>query len=210
MSYDEMLDAWRAQDSTPLYSVSPGLLRVIVQQDQSNLRRQFDREMWFVPWMSWATAGAMLAMVFALLFVATRGWATPTQWDYFATGIGAGTMLLWPFAYMAIRTNHPPHDFGNSLQEEVQRSLSRVDDQLSRYGKLAPALFMNAPMIVAASLLAWVVARTNDGPSGWAISISFVTTLLLPMIWTGLYLRKRLLEHRGQLSQLLERLNANE
>lgn len=213
MNFDEMLEAWRTQDETPPYRVNPDLLLVVVQQEQAILRREMGLgNSWAVPWALWGAAGAMLAVAVTALFAATRGWATAIAWDYVAIGVAIGAMLLWPGAYWASNRRQPPHErgFGNSLQEEIQRNLSWVDDQLSQYGRLAPTLLRFAPMGVAAILYSWVIVRTDNGPVGWTIFFSAAWGMLFPMLWTGHYFKKQLLTYRRRLSELLELLNASE
>jgi len=212
MTYEEMLEVWRAQDETPRYSVNSGLLQAVVEQEQTGLRRKFGWD-WFVPVMLWFVAGAMLAVIVALLFVlASLGQLTPIAWDYVATGIAIGAMLLWPVAFWAGYRRRPPRerDFGNSLQEEIRRNLSWVDDQLSRHGRLATSLLDWAPMAVTLLMFFWVAARMSDKPF---VSLSLFFSawpILLPMVWSGHYQKKQLLAYRRRLSELLELLDASE
>lgn len=213
MTFDEMLEAWRTQDETPPYRVNPDLFLVVVQQEQASLRREMGLgNSWAVPWALWAAAGAMLVVAVAALFAVTRGWATAITWDYLAMGVAISAMLLWPVAYSASRRRQSPREraFGNSLQEEIRRNLSWVDNELSRHSRLAPSLLRFAPMGVAAILYSWVIVRTDNGPVGWAIFFSAACGMLFPLLWTGHYFKTQLLEYRRRLSQLLELLNANE
>jgi hypothetical protein len=212
MTYEEMLEVWRAQDETPRYSVNPGLLQAVVEQEQAGLRRRFGWE-WFVPAMLWFVAGAMLAVAFAILFAANaRGWVTSSVWDYVAAGIATGAMLLWPVAYWAGHERRPPRerDFGSSLQEEIQRNLSWVDHQLSRYGRLGPWLLRSAPIWVAVIMFVWVGARMIDKLSGWIIFLIAAWPAFLPLFSSGHYQKKQLLAYRRRLTELLDLLNAGE
>jgi hypothetical protein len=214
MNFDEMLETWRAQDETPPYRVNPDLLQVVVQQEQAGLRREMGLgNSWAVPWALWFAASALLAVAVAGLFVmASIGKVTPTAWDYVATGIAIGAMLVWPGAYWASCKRHPPRGrgFGNSLKEEIQRNLSWVDYELSRYGRFAPSLLRSAPMWVAVSMFFWISVRMNDEPFGWLFFFSVAWPVLLPLFWTGHYQKKQLLAYRRRLSELLELLNASE
>jgi hypothetical protein len=212
MNYDEMLEVWRAQDETPPYRVNPGLLQVVVWQEQAALRRQLGLG-WFVPCMLWVTASAMLAVVVGFLFVLISiGQLTPTMWDYLATGIAIGMMLLWPVAFLASYKRQPPHErgFGNSLQEEIQRNLAWVDYKLSRYGQLATWLLNYAPFVVTLLLFFWVGARMSDNSFGSLFIFISVWPALLPMFLSGGYYKKRLLALRRRLTELLELLDAGE
>lgn len=212
MNYDEMLEVWRAQDETLPYRVNPDLLQVVVQQEQADLRHKFGWD-WFVPCMLWVSASAMLAVIVALLFVlASIGQLAPIAWDYVVTGIAIGAMLLWPVAFWAGYKRQPPRErgFGDSLQEEIRRNLSWVDDQLSRYGQLATSLLNWAPMVVALLMFLWVGARMSD-KLFVSLSIFFSAwPILLPVFWSGHYQKKQLLAYRRRLSELLELLDASE
>ena len=210
MTYDEMLEVWRAQDETPPYRVNPDLLRVVVQQEHAGLLRQFGWSASAFPWVLWGVAGAMLALAVAGLFAATRGWATASAWDYVAMGIALGAMLLWPGAYWMSQKGQPPRErgFGNSLQEEIQGNLSWVDYQLSQYGRLAPSLLRSAPIWVAVILFFWLSVRMNAQPFGWLFFFSAAWPALLPLFWTGHYFKKQLQAYKRRLRELLELLDA--
>jgi hypothetical protein len=212
MDYDEMLEVWRAQDETPPYRVNPDLLQIVVQQEHAGLRRGLGWELWAIPWALWMVAIAMQAIAFALLFAATRGWTTTNVWDYVAMGIGLGVVVVWPVAYWMSHKRQPPRErgFGNSLQEEIRRNLSRVDYQLSWYGRLGPSLLMSAPLWVAVILFFWASLRMTDKPFSWLPFFIIAWVFLLPMGGTSRHLKKQLLTRRRRLSQLLELLNASE
>jgi hypothetical protein len=213
MDYDEMLAVWRAQDKAPAYRVNPDLLQVVVWQEQANLRRQLFLGLWVPPCLGWVMASVMVTIPFALLFAATsRGWATPSVWDYTAAGIAIGVLLLWPVAYWVSHRRQALHEssFGNSLQDEIRRNLSRVDYQLSLYGRLAPSLLRFAPIWVAAILFFWVSVRMNDKPTGWLPFFIAGWFILWPVFSAGRYYEKRLLALRRRLNELLELLDAGE
>ncbi|HEV7694304.1 MAG TPA: hypothetical protein VGO52_25945 [Hyphomonadaceae bacterium] len=214
MNFDEMLEVWRTQDRTPAYRVNPDLLRVVVRQEHAGLQREVGLDLWFVPWALWMAAAGMLAVVFAVFYAATlRGWAQLGMWDYVAAGVATGAWLVWPAVYWASYRRQPSRErgFGNSLQEEIQLNLLRVDDQLSRYGRLAPSLVMFAPLGVVAIVFFWVSFRMSAGsyPSQ-IVPVIVAASMVWPMFWAGHAFKKRLLEQRRQLSQLLELLNASE
>ena len=212
MDFDEMIEVWRTQDKTPAYRVNPDLLRVVVQQEHADLRRESGLDLWFFPWALWFTAGAVMAVVFAMLFVATAGWTTPGVWDYAAVGIAIVTMAVSAGVNWIGLRRQPAREsgFGNPLQEKIRNNLSRVDYQVSRYGRPLPSLLVFAPSWVAVFLFAWVVARMDGGAVSWASFFSVVLGMMLPMLWAGRYFRKKLLEHRRRLAQLLDLLDAGE
>lgn len=210
MDFDEMLEVWRAQDHRPPYRVNHELLRVVVQQEHAVLRRESGWDLWFVPFALWAAAGAMLVVYFALLFAATmRGWLVPNVWDYVAAGVVVGVMLVWPVAYWLSYRRQAARErsFGNSLQDEIRRNLSRVDHHLAQYGRFGPSLMMRMPFVVVALLFIWGTVRMDE----MRVTLFIVAFgMLSPLVWTGGYMKKQLLEHRRRLSQLLDLLDTKE
>jgi peptidoglycan/LPS O-acetylase OafA/YrhL len=212
MNYDEMIEAWRAQDKAPIYRVNRDLLQVVVRQDYAKVRFELFWDLWAPPWIVWGVASLLLVVFFAVLSAMTSiGKLTPTAWDYVAIAVGMGAILLSAVAHglsyrrQALRER----DFGNSMQENVRRNLSRVDYQLSRSGGVASSLLMAAPILVTVIMLAWVVFRVNDNTLGWS-QFFLVPWFVFWGVWTRHYFKKRLLEHKRRLSQLLEVLDAGE
>jgi hypothetical protein len=215
MNFDEMLEAWRAQDERPPYRVNPYLLRVVVRQEHADVWRELRWSLWAVPCMRWVAASVMLAMAFAFFFVAvSSGVFAPSTWDYAAGVIAIGALLASIGAHCASRQRQAAHEraFGNSLHGEIQRDLSRIDHQLSQYGRLAPSLLRSAPIWAAAILFFWAIARMSDKPFGWqaGIVVAQIAAFLFPMAWTGHYVKTQLLAYKHRLSQLLELLDVSE
>lgn len=212
MNFDQMLETWRAQDKVPLYGVNRDLLRLEVPREQADLRRGLGRELWGVYWAALGSSAAWLSIVFALLFAGISwGEVTPSVGDYVAVGLYIGTILLSAGAYWVSRKRQALYErgFGNSLQEEIRRNLSRVDYQLSRYGRLA-RLLMYAPMPVAGILTCWVIVRLSGKPFGWLHAAACVFFIVPWWVMWSSWFKKRLLGYRHRFSQLLELLNPSE
>ena len=212
MNFDQMLETWRTQDKAPLYGVKRELLRLEVPRDQADLQRSLRRNTWGVYWAALGTSVACLVVFFALLFAAISwGDITSTAWDYVALSIGIGTILLSAVAYWVSRKRHAlwERGFGNSLQEEIRRNLSRVDYQLSRYGQLA-SLLMYAPMWMALILSFWIVFRISGKPFGWLLPVGCVLCIAPWWVMWSLWFKKQLLAYRHRFGQLLELLNSGE
>jgi hypothetical protein len=210
MNPDEMLEVWRAQDKVPLYGVNRDLLRLGIPREQADLQRELSWNVWGVYWGGLVTSAAALLIFFMLLFAAIS-WrdVTATVWDYVALGIGIGTILLSVGAYWVSRKREAlcKGGFGNSLHEEIRRNLSRVDYQLSLYGRLTSFL-MYAPMWVALILSFWVsFVRIGGKPFGWLQAVGCVFFIAPWWVMWSIWLKKRLLAYRQQFNELLELLN---
>ena len=46
MDFDQMLDAWRAQDERPIYGVNRDLLQLVLQNERAAIRRSLRRDQW--------------------------------------------------------------------------------------------------------------------------------------------------------------------
>lgn len=213
MNFEQMLETWRAQDKVPLYGVNRDLLRLGIPREQADLQRELRRNTWGVYWAALGTSAAWLGVVFGLLFAAISwGDVNSTVWDYVALGIGTGTILLSAGAYWVSRKRHAPYErgFGNSLQEEIRRNLSRVDYQLSRYGRLA-SLLMYAPMPMAGILTIWVfIFRIGGKPFGWLQAAGCLFFIAPWWVMWSIWFKKHLLAYRHRFSQLLELLDPSE
>lgn len=212
MNFDQMLETWRTQDKVPLYSVRRDLLRLGVPGEQANLQRGLSRDLWGVYWGGLGTSVAWLAVVFGLLFAAISwGEITPNVGDYVALVIGVVTIVLSAVAYRMSRKRQALYarGFGNSIQEEIRRNLSRVDYQLSRYGQLA-SLLMYAPMGVAGILTFWLIVRLSGKPFGW-LHVAAGLLFIVPWwaMWS-LWFKKHLRAYRQRFSELLELLNPSD
>ena len=214
MEFDEMIEVWRTQNDAPLYRVNPALLRVVVQQEHAQMRRESGWDLWFLPFGAWMAALAMMAVLFALVFVTVaRGWIALDAWDYLAIGIASGAMLAWPAIYWTSYSNQRAREraFGNSLQDEVRRNLSRIDYHLSRYGKLTPSLLMLVPFAAVIGLFLWFMVRTDEGPFQARASFFIAAlSMLIPFGSAGHYYKQRLQEQKRRLTQFLEILNREE
>ena len=46
MNFDQMLEAWSAQEEKPLYGVNEDLLRLVLQGEHDKIRRKLRRDQW--------------------------------------------------------------------------------------------------------------------------------------------------------------------
>lgn len=209
MDFDEMLEAWRAQDKVPLYGVRSDLLRLEVPREQADLLRELRQNTWGVYWASLGTGIAMLVVAFKLLSVSISRGFSPTIWDYLVLGIGTGTILSSVGAYWVSRKREALYEdgFGNSLQEQIRRSLSKVEYQLSRHGRLA-SLLMCAPISMAIIMCFWAAGRISGK---WSLSVSLLFAVVPWFVLWDIWFKKQLLlKYRNRFSELLELLNSRE
>jgi uncharacterized membrane protein YfcA len=211
MDFDEMLETWRAQDAAPLYGVNRDALRQALQTEEASVRRVRRRDMWIV-----CISGGGTAVLggFWVAISITHGW--PAIYTV-AAGVGFGMIALWLGAYSMSRWRQAKSEriFGNTLQEEVGRTLSRVDFEISRFGRWSAAMLQIAPVMVGAMLIAWSVARSqSDGPDD-SFGRSWIYLLLVFLMFYSVrkarrYVKQKLEPRQRRLRELLAALDARE
>jgi|GEM_PF-3369638 len=168
MDFDEMLDTWRAQDTAPPYGVNRDAFRQALEIEEAKVRKELRsrrRGLWFF-WI-FGTGMAVWAAVWIAITI-TNGWSviyvitSGMSIGLFALGVG----VLW-----VSRGREPGRNFGNTLQEEVRRSLALVDYQLSltRYWII---LLGVGCVVVGTLLFSWTTNSSQDIPDsssgvGW-------------------------------------------
>lgn len=215
MDFDEMLDTWRAQNTAPPYEVNRDALRQALQAEEAKVQgelRTRRRGFWFV-WIFY-TGMAVWAVLWIAITI-SNGWpvfyviTSVVSLAMFAFGVGAAWVSRGP-------RPEPPRNFGNTLQEEVQRNLALVDDQLS-LNKNAIIHVLGAVFLVVGTLLfSWTVNRSQDIPpssfGGWWL-ILLVGWSVWVLYKAGDHMRKakpKLELRRRRLRELLAALEAGE
>lgn len=210
MDFDQMLDAWKAQNDKPLYGVNGELLQLVLRHEQTDIRRQLRREQWTTYGVGAGMAALGAALLWAFLY-----FDGPLPYVLGAIA-GTGAFVLWMAGlWLSLRRQRQrERQFGNTLRAEIARNLSLLDYQLSRYGRWGTAVLWAAPVMVGAGLIYWLMAAVNHDPgeSGW-IHVWIAGVL----VWSAVYVPytssrelKRKLEPRQQrLRELLEALDAS-
>ena len=128
-----------------------------------------------------------------------------------AAGIAA--FLLWIGALWVSRRrqNQREQKFGSTLKEEVRRSLSLTEYQLSQAGQWSTVLLWCAPIIFGSIITFGLIMEINDNTSLW-FEAGFATFMIVSILW-GTYdssreARRKLLPQRQRLAQLFEMLDA--
>jgi len=163
MDFDQMLEAWRSQDAAPPYDVNHDVLRQALQAEEARvlrLRRFHRRSVWFC----WAFGIGMA--VFAGFWIAitiTNGWsAIYVITSALSVGLFAlGGITMWlsrgPKA-------EPGREFGNTLQDEVRRSLALVDFQLSNDRHWVRDMLAAVSLFAGSLLFSWTINRSQNIP----------------------------------------------
>jgi MFS family permease len=172
MDFDQMLETWRAQNTAPPYDMNRDALRQALQTEAARVRRAL-RVRRSVSWFLWIVGTGMAVWAgFWIAITMTNGWpaiyaiAAGVSFGMFALGVGA----LW-----VSRGRGPERKFGNTLEEEVRRSLALVDYQLSDTRRWLMFMLGAASISVTTMLFTWTVNRSQDIPDssfthyGWSM-----------------------------------------
>jgi hypothetical protein len=218
MDFDEMLETWRAQNTSPPYDVNRDALQQALQTEAARVRRELRarrRGLWLV----WIFGAAMAVWAgFWIAITISNGWpaiyaiAAGVSFGMFALGLGALRVSRGQRAEFE-------RNFGNTLQGELRRSLALVDYQLSLTRRWIFSILGSASVIVGTGLFSWTVNRSQNisGSSsfgGWAVFTALFVGL---MVWRSYKERqerrtaKQKLETRERhLRELLAALDAGE
>jgi hypothetical protein len=210
MDFDQMLEAWQAQDDKPLYGVNGDLLRLVLQNEQAKIRRKLRRDQWITYLVG--PGMALFAAFWLLVVIVKHGPILQT----IAAGFGAGLFVLWVGAFWLSRRRQAQRErgFGNSLKDEIGRNLSLTEYQIFHSGWRA-ALLWTVPVMVGAMLIYWLTFQinTSTGFSIWNhvfLVFCMVWSVVLTAHGSNRQVKRTLAPRRDRLRDLLETLNASE
>ena len=210
MDFDQIMEAWRAQDEKPLYGVNRDLLQLVLRNEQANIRRTLRRDKWITyivgPGM------ALFAAFWLWVVILKHGPVLQTV----AAAVGAGAFVLWVGAFWLSRRRQAKRErvFGNSLKDEISRNLSLVEYQIAN-GRWGAATLWTAPIMIGALLTHWLTFQINTD-TGFAVwhHAFIIICVLWTVGWTvyaGNRAVKRKLEpRRDRLRKLLDMLNTGD
>jgi hypothetical protein len=210
MDFDQMLETWRSQDAAPPYAMNHDALRQSLQTEDATVRRKRRRDMWIV-----CIGGGCIAVMggFWVAIPIHNGW--PAIYAV-AAGVGCAIFVLYIGAFCLSRWRQAKSErnFGNTLHEEVKRSLSRVDIEISRFGNWIAATLQVAPMMVGAMLVSWTVRSSQGGSlyffdGWWMYPWAGLVTIYL-VRWSRRHAKEKLEPRRRRLRELLAALEARE
>ena len=161
MDFDQMLETWRAQNTAPPYDVNRDALRQALHTEEAKVLRALRIRRW-VRWYLWIVGTGMAVWAgFSIAITITNGW--PPIYAI-AAGVSLGMFALAAGASWVGRGREPERNFGNTLEEEVRRSLAFVDYQLSDTRRWMMFMLGAASIVVTTMLFSWTVNRSQDIP----------------------------------------------
>jgi hypothetical protein len=169
MDFDQMLETWRAQNTAPQYDVNRDALRQALQTEEARVRRELRtrrRGLWF----GWIFGSGMAVWAgFWIAITISNGW--PAVYAI-AAGVSFGIFALGVGAFWVSRRREPDRNFGNTLEEEVRRSLAHADHQLSLTRRWISSMLGWASIAVGTGLFSWTVNKSQGIPNvssgvGW-------------------------------------------
>jgi hypothetical protein len=210
MDFDQMLEAWKAQDEKPLYGVNGDLLRLVLQSEQDKIRRKLRRDQWII-----YIVGPGMAL-FAAFWLGVAILNGIPALHVAAAGVGAATFVVWVGAYWVSRRRQARREraFGNSLKDEIGRSLSLVEYEIAN-SRWKAALLWTAPVMIGAALIYWLSFQinTDSGFSWWNHALTAYAVLWsigLTAYAGDRNVKQRLEPRRQHLRELLQTLEASE
>jgi hypothetical protein len=159
MDFDQMLETWRAPSTAPPYDVNRDALQQALQTEEARVRRGLRsrrRGLWFL-WI--LGTGMAIWAGFWIAITITNGWSAIYA---IAAGVSVGMFALAAGASWVSRGREPERNFGNTLQEEVSRSLALVDYQLSITRRWITSTLGMASLAVGVALFSWTLAMSQD------------------------------------------------
>jgi hypothetical protein len=214
MDIDRLLETWQAQEAAPPYRLNHDALRVALRAEEARSQRsQSHRRR--MTWFMWIFGiGMAVWAAFWIAITITNGW--PVIYAV-ASGASLGLFALGAGALWAGRWGEPEQKFANSLEEEVRRSLARIDDQLAMTKRMALFVLGTASILVGAKLFAWTTVRSQDIPVSSGGSWWWTALVAAGFVWVAFKTRdamrnaKPTLELRQRrLRELLAALDARE
>jgi hypothetical protein len=215
MDFDQMLETWRAQNTAPPYSVNRDALRQALQAQDALVLRVLRARRWLARFFWIFGTGMAVFAGFWIAITITNGWpaiyaiAAGASFGLFALGGGA----LWMSG-----GREPAPNFGNTLEEEVRRSLALIDYRLSNTRRWTMFLLGAASISISAMLFGWTLNSSQDIPDSsftgyaWAmVGIAVVMAWACYKVRDAMRKAKPTLQLRQRhLRELLAALDARE
>ena len=181
MDFDQMLEAWRAQNTTPPLDVNRDALRQALQAEDARGRRErrlLRRGLW-VAWI-FGTGMAIWAGFWIAITIA-NGW--PAIYAI-SSGVSLGIFAFGAGALWVSRGREPEPNFRNTLEGEVRRSLALIDYQQSVTRRWILPILGTVCLVVGTGLFSWTTTKSQDIPDassgvGWFWFSAFFVAFLV-------------------------------
>lgn len=207
MNLDDLMDVWRAQDTSPL--VDKTLLHLALRQDQAKLQkmRYFERGVIYV--LSALLLGA--AGLFLGVMTHPQDGDVRVVWDYVIPVVGAAAALVMAGGMYAIHRLQTARDkgFGESLRDQLRQRIAQLDDAATKERRLtritvAATLICGIAIYVAARRVN-DVAYTDDWPV--ALILIFLAAILVGIRRRRRAVQQDILPRKARLEALLTELD---
>jgi hypothetical protein len=198
MDFDEMLETWSDRDA----------LRQALQTEEARVRGELRPRrgtFWFLS--IFGTGMAIWAGLWIAITI-TNGWSAiyaigaGVSSGMFALGVGA----LW----VSRGSAEPERNPGNTLQEDVRRSLALVDYQLSLTRHWISYMLGAASIAVGTGPFSWTITRSQDIPDSSLLGYSgwwWYTGLLVAFfVWASYKTRNEMRKGKAKLETRQRRL----
>jgi apolipoprotein N-acyltransferase len=203
MDFDQILKAWRAQNTAPPYGLNHDALWQSVRAEEARNQR-FQRHRRRVVWFMWLFGTGMAIWAgFWIAITIANGW--PVVYAM-ASGACLALFALGASALWASRGREPEQKFTNSLEEEVRRSLARVDYQLAMTKRQVLFVLGAASIVVGAKLFAWVTVRSQDIPVSSGGSWWWTALVAAVFVWVAFKARDAMRNAKPKLELRQRRL----
>lgn len=218
MDFDQMLEAWKAQDDKPPYDVNRDALRQALHAEEVRVRKEL-RILRRTLWALWIFGTGMA--IWAGFWIAIT---IANGWSYIYVVTSAASLALFALGVWAFWMSRGPREesqknIGNTLKQEVTRNLVLVDYSLSQARRLTFLVLGMACIVIGTGLFSWTTNSSQDiadhsSPGGWSFfAIVFVVLIAwaFPKARNEMRQARPKLELRQQrLRELLETLDAGE
>jgi Na+/melibiose symporter-like transporter len=203
---DQILETCLAQNTTASYDVNRDALRQALRTQEARVRRVLRtrrRGLWFL----WIIGTGMAVWAgFWIAITITNGWpviyaiAAGVCFTMFALGVGASWASLGRQAELE-------RNFGNTLQDEVRRSLALVDYQLSVTRRRILLTLGTALIAVGTGPFSWTLTRSQDIPDSPSRGWWWYTVLLAVFfVWASYKERNEIRKAKPKLETRQRRL----
>ncbi len=202
MNLDDLIEAWRSQDASPLHVVDETLLRLALRQEQTKLHALRRR----MRWVAYLTSAFVIGLMTLFLLMMISGSDSGIDWAAAIPVAGAAGALLFGGAiHVRYRAQTQlEQSFGQSLRDQIRLRIALLDYQAKSDVRLVSLVAMGTLVYATAIRLGSRVV--NELPLGidgawlgrrvfwWAIASAAFIWLAHASVQRQVLPRKRRLE----------------